>query len=83
MYSIFFVFFSFLSVEIRCVQGLHLWRNTASEVNDELYKGFHKGNSEGKVNEILAGCLLLPIGTFDILAWVLCWKSQFCSFYRF
>lgn len=52
----FFVFFlSLLSVEVRCAQGLNLWRNSASEVNDEMYKGFHKGNSEGKVNEILAG----------------------------
>lgn len=62
MYSMFFVFL-FLSVEVRCVQGLHLWRNNASEVNDEMYKGFHKGNSEGKINEILAGYLPLPIGT--------------------
>ena len=46
-----------LNVEVICAQGLHLWRNSASVVNDEMYKGFHKGNSEGKVNEILAGWL--------------------------
>uniref|UniRef100_A0A5B7AWJ4 ABC transporter domain-containing protein n=1 Tax=Davidia involucrata TaxID=16924 RepID=A0A5B7AWJ4_DAVIN len=40
--------------DVRCVQGLHLWRNSASEINDELYKGFRKGNSEGKINEIIA-----------------------------
>ncbi|PQQ01321.1 ABC transporter A family member 8-like [Prunus yedoensis var. nudiflora] len=40
--------------EVRCVQGLHLWRNSSSEVNSELYKGYKKGNSERKINEILA-----------------------------
>ncbi|TYJ98619.1 ABC transporter A family member 7-like [Cucumis melo var. makuwa] len=56
---------------IRCVQGLHLWRNTASEVNDELYKGFHKGNSEGKVNEILAGFDFLNsnANNFNVTVW--------------
>ncbi|KAA8542403.1 hypothetical protein F0562_023461 [Nyssa sinensis] len=41
-------------LDVRCVQGLHLWRNSSSEINDELYKGFRKGNSEGKINEIIA-----------------------------
>lgn len=40
--------------EVKCVQGLHLWRNTSFEINDELYKGYRKGNSERKINEILA-----------------------------
>ncbi|KAL9155891.1 hypothetical protein ABFS82_09G035900 [Erythranthe guttata] len=40
--------------DVRCVQGLQLWRNSSSEINDELYKGYRKGNSERKINEILA-----------------------------
>lgn len=50
------VLFTFvLNIEVRCVQGLHLWRNSSSEINDELFKGYHKGNSERKINEIVAG----------------------------
>lgn len=56
--STFSVSFSLASTnvqqEIQCVQGLHLWRNSSSEINDELFKGYHKGNSEGKINEIVA-----------------------------
>lgn len=40
--------------EISCLQGLFLWRNSSSEINDELYKGYRKGNPEGKINEITA-----------------------------
>ena len=44
-----------LNPELKCVQGLTLWRNSSSEINDELYKGYRKGNPEGKINEIVAG----------------------------
>ncbi|GAA0183625.1 ATP-binding cassette [Lithospermum erythrorhizon] len=40
--------------DITCVRGLHLWRNSSTEVNDELYYGFRKGNSERKINELIA-----------------------------
>uniref|UniRef100_A0A7N0V1R9 ABC transporter domain-containing protein n=1 Tax=Kalanchoe fedtschenkoi TaxID=63787 RepID=A0A7N0V1R9_KALFE len=40
--------------EVRCAQGLRLWRNASSEINDVLFKGYRKGNSERKINEILA-----------------------------
>ncbi|XVE56976.1 hypothetical protein DITRI_Ditri04bG0054700 [Diplodiscus trichospermus] len=40
--------------EIRCVQGLYLWRNSSSEVNNELYKGYRKGNLAEKINEFVA-----------------------------
>ncbi|KAL7098745.1 hypothetical protein ACP275_09G037100 [Erythranthe tilingii] len=43
-----------LQKDVRCVQVLQLWRNSSSEINDELYKGYRKGNSERKINEILA-----------------------------
>ncbi|OIS97179.1 PREDICTED: ABC transporter A family member 7-like isoform X2 [Nicotiana attenuata] len=39
--------------EISCLKGLHLWRNSSYEINDELYKGYRKGNQEGKINEII------------------------------
>ncbi|KAL7139200.1 hypothetical protein ABFS83_09G034600 [Erythranthe nasuta] len=39
---------------VRCVQVLQVWRNSSSEINDELYKGYRNGNSERKINEILA-----------------------------
>lgn len=42
--------------ELRCAQGLNLWRNYSIDVNDEIFKGYRKGNPEGKINEIAAGC---------------------------
>ncbi|XLU57881.1 hypothetical protein S245_052529 [Arachis hypogaea] len=41
--------------EVTCAQVLPLWRNSPSEVNNELYKGYRKGNSERQINEIAAG----------------------------
>ncbi|KAK4350510.1 hypothetical protein RND71_029823 [Anisodus tanguticus] len=41
--------------KISCVKGLHLWRNSSDEINDELYKGYRNGNPEEKINEIIAG----------------------------
>ncbi|XP_049366044.1 ABC transporter A family member 7-like isoform X3 [Solanum verrucosum] len=40
--------------EISCVKGLHLWRNSSHEINDELHKGYRNGNPERKINEIIA-----------------------------
>ncbi|XVF51955.1 hypothetical protein PTKIN_Ptkin04bG0225600 [Pterospermum kingtungense] len=40
--------------EVTCVQGLYLWRKSSSEVNDELYKGYQKGNSQEKINEFVS-----------------------------
>lgn len=37
------------------MEGLNLWRNTSAEINDEQFKGFREGNTEGKLNEVLAG----------------------------
>lgn len=44
-------------LEVKCVQGLCLWRNNSIEVNDELFKGSWRGNSAGMTNEIAAGLL--------------------------
>ncbi|KAJ0048615.1 hypothetical protein Pint_15237 [Pistacia integerrima] len=43
-----------ITQEIRCLQGLNLWRTSSSEINDEIYKGYIKGNSEEEINEIIA-----------------------------
>ncbi|RDX57972.1 ABC transporter A family member 7, partial [Mucuna pruriens] len=40
--------------EIKCAQALNLWRNSSSEINSELYKGYQRGNAEGQVNEIVS-----------------------------
>jgi len=37
--------------EVNCVQGLNLWRNSSSDVNNELFKGYRKGNPDKKINE--------------------------------
>ncbi|KAL3528350.1 hypothetical protein ACH5RR_007672 [Cinchona calisaya] len=42
-------------LEANCVRGFTLWRNSSSEINDELYKGYRKGNPQQKINEIVAG----------------------------
>lgn len=44
-----------LSLAIKCIKGLCLWRNSSSEINDELFKGDQDGNSERIANEIIAG----------------------------
>ncbi|GMQ10533.1 hypothetical protein CsSME_00053494 [Camellia sinensis var. sinensis] len=57
--------------EIRCAQGLHLWRNNSSEINDELYKGFWKGNSERKIDEMVAAYDFLNsnLNNFNVSIW--------------
>lgn len=62
---------SSIKQEINCVQGLHLWRNTSSEINDELYKGYRKGNPQSKINEITAGYDFLntDMTNFNVSIW--------------
>ncbi|KAK1357751.1 ABC transporter domain-containing protein [Heracleum sosnowskyi] len=57
--------------EASCVQGLQFWRNTSSDINDELYKGYWKGNSGRKINEIIAGYDLLnsDVSNFNVGIW--------------
>ncbi|CAK9312054.1 unnamed protein product [Citrullus colocynthis] len=57
--------------DIACVQGLQLWRNSSSEVNDEMYRGYKNGNSEGKINEILSGFDFLNSdgNNFNVTIW--------------
>ncbi|KAL4559227.1 hypothetical protein LXL04_031362 [Taraxacum kok-saghyz] len=57
--------------EVRCVQGQHLWRNSSSDINNELYVGYRKGNSEEKINEILAGYDFLNsnVNNYNVTVW--------------
>ncbi|CAL9128172.1 unnamed protein product [Musa textilis] len=45
-----------ISIELglKCVQGLTLWCDNSSLINDELFKGYRQGNSERKANEFIA-----------------------------
>ncbi|KAJ8764066.1 hypothetical protein K2173_004960 [Erythroxylum novogranatense] len=56
---------------LTCAQALNLWRNSSSEVNKELYQGYSQGNSEGKINEILAAYDFLNSDhkTFNLSIW--------------
>ncbi|XAR50077.1 Quaternary-amine-transporting ATPase [Bertholletia excelsa] len=60
-----------ITKEVRCVQGLQLWRNSSSDINDELYKGYRKGNSERKINEMLAAYDFLNTNpnNFNVSIW--------------
>ncbi|XP_076952011.1 ABC transporter A family member 7-like [Bidens hawaiensis] len=60
-----------LDKELRCVQGQHLWRNTSSAINTELYAGYRKGNPEEKINEILAGYDFLNsnMNNYNVTVW--------------
>lgn len=57
--------------EASCVQGLRLWRDSSSAINDEIYKGYRKGNSEGKINEIVAAYDFLNSNknSFNVTIW--------------
>ncbi|KAL8088281.1 hypothetical protein AgCh_038164 [Apium graveolens] len=54
-----------------CVQGLQFWRNSSSDFNDELYKGFRKGNSGREINEIITGYDMLnsDVNNFIVSIW--------------
>ena len=44
-----------LQVEVRCVQGLSLWRNNSIDVTHDILKRYQKGNHEEVINEVAAG----------------------------
>ncbi|XAR50076.1 Sulfate-transporting ATPase [Bertholletia excelsa] len=60
-----------LAEKVGCVQGLQLWRNSSGDINDELYKGYWKGNSEHKINELLAAYDFLNtnLNNFNVSIW--------------
>ncbi|KAK6924978.1 ABC transporter-like, ATP-binding domain, partial [Dillenia turbinata] len=56
---------------IICAEGLNLWRNSSSEINDQLYKGYQEGNGEKKINEIVAAFDFLNSNrkNFNVTIW--------------
>ncbi|KAM7268528.1 hypothetical protein ACFE04_010694 [Oxalis oulophora] len=43
-----------VAVDFTCVQGLQLWRNSSSTINEELFRGYKKGNPKQEINEIVS-----------------------------
>jgi hypothetical protein len=41
--------------EIKCVQGLPLWRNSSVSINEETFRGYRKGKTAKGINEIVMG----------------------------
>ncbi|XP_060170110.1 ABC transporter A family member 7-like [Lycium barbarum] len=62
---------NFSEIDIKCREGLPLWRNNPSEINEELYKGYKKGNPAKKINEIVAAYDLLNTdrSRFNVSIW--------------
>ncbi|XP_011044024.1 PREDICTED: ABC transporter A family member 7-like [Populus euphratica] len=54
-----------------CVQSQSLWRNSSSEINDQIYQGYEKGNAERKYNEILGAYDFLnsDANNFNVNVW--------------
>lgn len=73
--KVIFICFAF-NIEVQCVQGFSLWRNSSSEINDELYKGYRKGNPERKINEIVAGWSISNI-ELNGIAFVVSHRGQY------
>ncbi|KAH7847272.1 hypothetical protein Vadar_024008 [Vaccinium darrowii] len=57
--------------DVKCIKGLRLWRNSSSEINDELFKGYLTGNPEKMANEIVAAYDLLNSNSknFNVTVW--------------
>ncbi|WZY72420.1 hypothetical protein YC2023_004660 [Brassica napus] len=60
-----------LAPEVKCVQGLCLWRNNSADVNNELFKGSYRGNPAGITNEIAAAYDLMSTDkkNFNVTIW--------------
>ncbi|XP_020089502.1 ABC transporter A family member 8-like [Ananas comosus] len=60
-----------LMQELKCVQGLPLWRNSSFEINDELFKGYRQGNTERMINEFTAAYDFLNsnLTNFNVIVW--------------
>ncbi|XP_050376474.1 ABC transporter A family member 10-like [Argentina anserina] len=58
-------------VDVYCLPCLILWRNSSTEINDELFKGDAKGNKENKINEILTAFDISnsDTNTFNVTIW--------------
>uniref|UniRef100_A0A803N329 ABC transporter domain-containing protein n=1 Tax=Chenopodium quinoa TaxID=63459 RepID=A0A803N329_CHEQI len=62
---------STLQQDVECAQGLSLWRNSSSDINHELYKGYRKGNPERKINEFVTAYDILnsDMNNFNVNIW--------------
>ncbi|ESQ29594.1 hypothetical protein EUTSA_v10023276mg [Eutrema salsugineum] len=60
-----------IQTNVKCVQGLCLWRNNSEEVNNELFKGSWRGNPAGMTNEIAAAYDLMSTDkkNFNVTIW--------------
>ncbi|KAM0906099.1 hypothetical protein ACQ4PT_017043 [Festuca glaucescens] len=62
-----------LQLNVDCIQGLSLWRESASVINDELFKGYRQDRTGGadKSNEFSAGYDFLNTNrnSLDISIW--------------
>ncbi|KAL2613554.1 hypothetical protein R1flu_025246 [Riccia fluitans] len=64
-----------LTKRFECLETQILFRNSSSEINNELYKGFRKadpvGNPEQKINEYVAGYDFrnTDLNNFDVAVW--------------
>ncbi|KAH0934891.1 hypothetical protein HID58_012008 [Brassica napus] len=60
-----------IQTEVKCVQGLCLWRNNSADVNNELFKGSYRGNPAGITNEIAAAYDLMNTDkkNFNVTIW--------------
>lgn len=54
-----------------CVRSISLWRNSSSEINDQIYRGYEKGNAERTYNEILGAYDFLnsDANNFNVNVW--------------
>ncbi|KAM7269542.1 hypothetical protein ACFE04_025039 [Oxalis oulophora] len=59
------------SIDVTCLPSLNVWRNSSSEINDMLFKGYQSGNSEGNINEFVAAYDLLDssYNKFNVSIW--------------
>ncbi|CAK7322852.1 unnamed protein product [Dovyalis caffra] len=57
--------------EAMCVPSLNLWRNSSSEINDQIYRGYEKGNAQRMYNEILGAYDFLnsDANNFNVNVW--------------
>ncbi|CAL5059517.1 unnamed protein product [Urochloa decumbens] len=57
------------SQDVRCTEGLMLWRDSSWAINDELYRGYYQGNNEKKTDDIAAAYDFLSSdqGNFNLI----------------
>ncbi|KAL2935160.1 ABC transporter A family member 12 [Bienertia sinuspersici] len=56
---------------LKCIEGLTLWRNSTSDINDEIFKGDPHANSKEEENQFAAAFDLLDsdINNVNVIVW--------------